>query len=353
MQGFSIIICCHNGASRLSPTLRHLRAQEAGNRQWEVLLVDNASTDGSSELALSLWQNGPAPLRVVREPKLGLNNARERGLAASRYEFLGFVDDDNWVEADWVSTAYDVLSADSQLGAVGSICEPVYETPAPKWFQHFQKSFAILTDSDVQQIAQPPDFVNGAGLCIRRVAWERLIENGFRFQLTDRVGKRLSGGGDIELTLALRLAGWKLHIEQRLRLQHFMPSQRLQWPYLRKLMRNYGASDVLLDAYSQYSVSLQPGFRCWLSDRWWYQFGKSLGRMESRPSAVIAALLSSNGEGRNEIIEIEKQFGRALGLLKFSKRYSALRCEVRDAAWRKRPDHYDTSLEAAPKGEVS
>ena len=47
------------------------------------------------------------------------------------------------------------------------------------------------------------------------------------------------------------------------------------------------------------------------------------------------AVLFSDGEGRDEIIEIEKQFGRALGLLQFSKRYSALRREVRDAVWRK------------------
>ena len=166
---------------------------------------------------------------------------------------------------------------------------------------------------------QPPEFLNGAGLCVRRVAWEKLVENGFRPQLTGRVGKWLSAGDDTELTLALRLAGWKLRIEQRLRLQHFLPSHRLQWTYLRKLARNYCASQVLLDAYSEHSLLLRPGFRRWLSNRWWYQFGKSLRRMGSRPRAVMSALLS-NGEGRNEIIEIEEQLGRALGLVRFNKR---------------------------------
>jgi hypothetical protein len=283
--------------------------------------------------ALSFWQSGPAPLRVVSELRLGLSFARERGLAESRYGFIGFVDDDNWVGPDWVSNAYDVLSADSRLGAVGSICDPVYEAPPPEWFHNFHTSFAILTDHDLQQMPQPPDFLNGAGLCIRRIAWEKLAENGFRFQPTDRVGKGLSAGGDTELTLALGLAGWKLRVERRLRLQHFMPSQRLQWKYLRKLLRNYCASQVLLDAYSKHSLSLGPGFRRWLSDRWWYQFGKCMTTMKSRPSAVMAALLS-DGEPREEVIEIEKQFGRALGLLQFSRRYSALRCELRDAVWR-------------------
>lgn len=49
---------------------------------------------------------------------------------------------------------------------------------------------------------------------------------------------------------------------------------------------------------------------------------------------VIGALVADD-EGRNEIVEIEKDFGRALGLLQFRKRYSALRREIREAGWRK------------------
>src|SRR5262249_17461455 len=121
-------------------------------------------------------------------------------------------------------------------------------------------------------------------------------------------------------------------------LQHFMPSNRLQWAYARKLLRYHGASHVLLDAYSEHSLSSQAGFRRWLSERWWYQFGSALGRMASRPCTAIAALLS-NGEGRNDILEIERQFGRALGLLQHTKRYGDLRRGVRDALWRSREDH--------------
>jgi hypothetical protein len=94
--------------------------------------------------------------------------------------------------------------------------------------------------------------------------------------------------------MTLRLGGWKLRIDPRLRLQHFMPSNRLQWMYLRGLQGHYSPSDVVLDAYSKHSLSLGPGFRRWLSERW-YQFGKSVRRMASRlsrPSAVTAALLS-------------------------------------------------------------
>ena len=352
MQGFSVIICCHNGATRLPTTLAHLMAQELPMTPWEVLLVDNGSTDGTAAVARSCWQNGPAPLRVIDEPCLGVRNARERGLAEAKYEFLGFVDDDNWVAQDWVRAAYELISSDSSLGAVGSIRTPACEVSPPAWFANFHSRYAVLTDHDFEQIREPLDYLPTAGLCVRKAAWKRLVQNGFRPKMTGSIGKKLQGGEDTELTMALRLSGWKLRIDRRLRLQHFMPSHRLQWMYLRGLQRHYSASIVVLDAYSKHSLSLGPGFRRWLSERWWYQLGKSVRRIAKWPSAVTAALLST-GEGRNEIIEVEEQFGRALGLLQFRKQYGELRREVRNAVWRGRLDYSESRFEGRPDDTMS
>ena len=306
IQGFSVIICCHNGATRLPKTLAHLMVQEPPMVPWEVLLIDNASTDRSAA-ASSCWQNGSAPLRVIDESRPGVRYARERGLAEAKYEFLGFVDDDNWVARDWVRAAYDIISSDPMSGCRWQHSNTCVRSLPPAWFEKFHPIYAVLTDRNLEQIQRPIQDLPTSGLCVCKAAWEKLIQDGFRFQLTGRLGKKLLGGEDAELTMALRLSGWKLRIDQRLRLQHFMPSHRLRWMYLRRLQRGYAASHVLLDAYSAHSLSLRPGFRRWLSERWWYQFGNSLRRMASQPNAVMAAFFSK-GEGRNEIIEIEQQF---------------------------------------------
>jgi hypothetical protein len=161
-----------------------------------------------------------------------------------------------------------------------------------------------------------------------------LVRDGFHSVVTDRVGTMLTGGGDIELTSALRLSGWDLRVESSLRLQHYMPARRLKWRYLRRLQRGYSASGVLLDAYTESSLSLPPGTRRRVSEHWWYQFGKSLGRIVVKPSAVMVALWS-DGEGRNDIIDIEQQFGRALELLRIRGRYGTLRRQIREASWRR------------------
>ena len=305
-DGLSIIICCHNGATRLTTTLAHLKLQEPPTVPWEVLIIDNASTDGTAEVARSCWQDGPVPLRVVSEPHLGVRYARERGFCEARYAFLGFLDDDNWAAKDWVRTAYEIISSDTGLGAVGSILMPVCEVPSPAWFDDFHSRYAILTEHDLEQMPEPePHYLPTAGLCVRKGAWVRLIQNGFQFQLIGRTGKKLQGGEDTELTMALRLSGWKLRIDPRLRLQHFVPAQRLRWNYLRRLERGHGASWALLDAYSEHSLSSGPGARRWLSERWSYQLGRALVELASRPRAVLAALVS-NKDGNYAVIEVGK-----------------------------------------------
>jgi glycosyltransferase involved in cell wall biosynthesis len=316
--------------------------QESPVAPWEVLVIDNASTDGTAEFARSCWQNGPVPLRVINEPRPGVRYARERGFLEAGYDFLGFVDDDNWLAHDWVRNAYDIISSDSRLGAVGSIRDAACEVSSPAWFDDFHESYAVLTERDLEQMTEPLRYLPTAGLCVRGAAWDQLVRNGFRFQLPGRVGNNLHGGEDVELTMALRLTGWNLRIDRRLRLQHFMPRRRLEWRYLRRMLRDYGASHVPIDAYTDYSLSLEPGIRTWVSDSWWYQLGKSLKRIASQPSAVVATL-SSDGVGRNQIMSVEKQFGRVLGLFRLRGRYGEVRRGVRHAPWRRAnvvgPDH--------------
>ncbi|MBV8729549.1 MAG: glycosyltransferase family 2 protein, partial [Acidobacteriia bacterium] len=121
-RGVTIIICCHNAAERLVPTLRHLLAQQtSGAIPWEVLVVDNASTDGTAEVARSVWPaDHSAPLRVTVEPRLGLGYARARGLTEARYEYASFVDDDNWVGPQWIETVCTIFDGNPEIGACGS-----------------------------------------------------------------------------------------------------------------------------------------------------------------------------------------------------------------------------------------
>lgn len=119
----SVVLCCHNSTQRLPPTLQHLAAVTVPPRvDWDVLVVDNASTDDTAACARTLWAQAgaPVPLRVLSEPRQGLNYARWAGIRAARGDIISFVDDDNWVDTRWLEVITDVFVAEPRVCAAGA-----------------------------------------------------------------------------------------------------------------------------------------------------------------------------------------------------------------------------------------
>jgi glycosyltransferase involved in cell wall biosynthesis len=272
--GVSVVLCCHNSAARLTKTLMHLQNQKVPDHTpWEVVLVDNASTDTTAETAHQLWRSSTlAPLRVVVEPQLGLSHARERGFASAQYEFVSFVDDDNWAADDWIAKVYEIMSAHPQVGACGGMSEAVYEVQPQPWISKFTSKIAVGEQyPDEGDISESRGWLWGAGLTVRKSAWQKLRTLGWQPLLTGRQGQRLTSGEDNELCYQLRLLGWRLYYSPRLRLQHFIPSRRLRWDYLLNLAGSNGNTMLITRAYARVlrrSTRAAPErvMRSWLAD---------------------------------------------------------------------------------------
>jgi hypothetical protein len=187
----------------------------------------------------------------VHEPRLGLSYARHRGFSEAKYEIVSFIDDDNWVCANWVQLVSDIMTRNPTVGACGGFNEAEFEVAPPWWFEHYKESYAIGSQGrEAGNVADTRGFLWGAGLSVRKSAWQQLVRDGFCQLLVDRKGSAPTAGGDAELSFALRLTGWELWYDPRLRLRHFLPARRLEWCYLRSLCRGIGASSVVLDRYS-------------------------------------------------------------------------------------------------------
>jgi glycosyltransferase involved in cell wall biosynthesis len=338
--GVSVAICCHNSAQLLPATLDHLKAQQVPARvRWEVLVVDNASTDGTGKFATQYWSDSaPVELRVVSEPRIGLTNARYRAFQCASNEIISFVDDDNWVAPDWVALVSEIMSVNPDLGAVGSFNDPVADSPIPGWYdEHASYYYAIVRERDVERgnVPIPPVTLTGAGMNIRKQAWLRLLANGFVPLATDRVGKKLSGCGDRELTLALHLAGWRLDIDRRLRLQHFMPKARLEWQYLRRLARATAVSLIIMRTYEPaYKPVCDDRLLAWFKESWVWQTLGAAWDLARRP-ALFRALLSKDGEGDKKVLEAECKIGTIMGFLQLRGFYNTMRVRARNAPWKK------------------
>src|SRR5437867_4426773 len=136
----SVVICCHNSAQRLPETLGHLARQKfEASIPWEVIVVDNASTDETPKIARNCWPaQARSILRIVPEPQPGLSHARIRGFAEAKYAIVCFIDDDNWVCPDWVQTVAKTMSLHPEVGACGGRIEAVCEIEPPPWFETYK-----------------------------------------------------------------------------------------------------------------------------------------------------------------------------------------------------------------------
>jgi len=335
--GVSVVICTYNGAARLPQTLAHLAAQENTDAiAWEVLVVDNASTDDIAEVAHRCWPAyAPAPLRIVREPRLGTAHARRRGLMDARYEIVSFVDDDNWMAANWLGLSYEIMSHEPGLGALGSINYPACEIEPPSWFERFRANYTVYTEEDLAASGGAPWGLYSAGMSIRKTAWLQLVRDGFDFGVCGAVGAELGRGEDSELTFALREAGWKLRIEPQLRFEHFIPARRLNWAYLRKLSRDSAVSTVVLDAY-HLPADHGTGLKARLRKTWiWHALGAVKALLKDPRTLLLAPLCAM--EGDPAVLIYEGWRGRLTGLLRLRGKYQA--AMLKQHRWKAREPH--------------
>ncbi len=145
-NGISIIICCYNSASRLPETLNHIAALRVPDTiKWEIIVVNNASTDNTKEVAQREWDQYAcsAAFKIVDEHKIGLSSARMKGIGEARYEYFLFCDDDNWLDDNYIELAYTIMEENPFIGVLGGQSEGVYEGNPPDWFIRKRGHFAI------------------------------------------------------------------------------------------------------------------------------------------------------------------------------------------------------------------
>jgi glycosyltransferase involved in cell wall biosynthesis len=248
-MGISVVICCYNSEARLPETLKHLAMQQVpADISWELIIVNNASTDGTAKAAGKLWERfdvAGCNMTMLEEPRPGKNFAFEKGVRAARYDFILTCDDDNWLAPDYIARACAIMKSDEQIGALGGC--GMFEPEAP-----MNPEISAFTDHFVngpQTEVETNPWVYGAGSIYRKDAILNLLDNGWRQITTGRKGKSLICGEDVEICLMLYLTGYKIRASNELLFRHFVPHKRQTLAYLLNLEMWLNYSNVLLINY--------------------------------------------------------------------------------------------------------
>jgi len=159
----ALVICTRNRANKLDAFFESLKRIQC-DVPWELLIVDNGSTDNTNERLKQFAASFAGPVNLLAEPQAGLGRARNRGWRATHAPIVAFTDDDCYPEPDYLNRILAVF-ADPAVGFAGGRTSLFDPTDAP----------ITIYEHPVEQIYPPGHFIlggviHGANMAFRRQA---------------------------------------------------------------------------------------------------------------------------------------------------------------------------------------
>jgi glucosyl-dolichyl phosphate glucuronosyltransferase len=235
MESLTACVCTYNRASFLLRLLRELeRMHLPDGLRFDIIVVDNASTDDTREIVQEFVQRCPTLFSYVREERVGLSYARNRGLRESKADVVAFLDDDAIPREGWLKATVDGYQLGDDVGAVGGQVLLAFPPHAelPRWFK--KSLYPYFSHREIGgevtiECHRAEDDPYGANISFLRSL--ALSLGGFNVNL-GRQGKKLLGGEETQLCEDIRRAGFRVLLQPESKVDHFVPLTRISLKYL-------------------------------------------------------------------------------------------------------------------------
>ena len=246
----SIIIPTFNRAASLQHTLTSLLQLSIGAERFEVIVIDNGSTDSTNQVVLEVIEKHPLhQVRYIYDPEPGLLTGRHRGALEARGELLTFVDDDIVATPDWLTAIVQTFE-DSSVQLVGGRNLPRYEGPPPPWLKGFWwippsggqacGSLSLLNMGDAQRDIDA-NYIWGLNFSIRQQALFDL--GGFHPDCIPEALQHFQGDGETGLTIQATERGYRAVYQPAAIVYHCVPAGRLTPEYFQRRAYFQGVCD--------------------------------------------------------------------------------------------------------------
>ena len=245
----TVLICTFNRAELLGQTLDTLACCRTNGLRWDVLVVDNNSTDDTRQLVMSRIERFPVSLRYIFEPRQGKSTALNTGLASTDAAIILFTDDDVRVDENWVEACCRPMLDDPAIDYTGGPVLPIWGSPCPAWLDQTRPdlwgTLAILDYGREPFVFEERCRVPlGANMAVRRSLIDRV--GGFDPDL-GRKGNSLLGQEQAEFFCRSREAGARGLYVPQMALRHHVPARRLTHDYFRRWWYWKGVSKSRLE----------------------------------------------------------------------------------------------------------
>lgn len=244
MIRLSIVIATYNRATLLLDALKSVIRQSAPAQEWECVVVNNNSSDNTSECFAEFAGEHPEyNLRIVDEPNQGLSYARNRGIRESVGEYIAIIDDDEHIAEDFVAAYIRLFDDVPEAVAAGGPIVARYPTGRPRWMSCYTERPIANTMYFGEEVREfPKGRVPGGGnMALRRSAIRRygVFDTSLGYS-----GESLIGGEECDLFERLQIADAKYYYVPTAVMYHIIPREKLTKEYFARLSYNVGVSQL-------------------------------------------------------------------------------------------------------------
>lgn len=237
----SVIICTYNRVHYIEKVLDALHNEDF--KDYEVLVVDNNSTDGTLQKVRDYADAHPDfPLRLLQESRQGLSWARNTGIRESHGDILAFLDDDAIPRKGYLAELESGMKTHPQACGFGGKIIPLFdECPAPKWLCRWTLSWVSGLDKGERNCYfKGKEFPIGANMGLRRSA---ITECGEFNTTLGRSAGNLMGGEEKDLFRRIKTHGGKIIYLHSVIVDHVIPQKRTTTSYVIEFAKGVGRSE--------------------------------------------------------------------------------------------------------------
>jgi len=252
MIQLSVIIPTRNRMSSLDRTLKSIISQTLDSSLFEVIVVDNGSTDQTKELS-NVYASKFKNFKYVYEDKAGLHHGRHAGMRAASGAILTYADDDIEAFPTWLEAILNSFK-NPQVDLVGGKNIPLFESSPPQWllemwnFRQPEGKYlgylSILDFGDETKFIEPY-FVWGCNFSVRKETL--LAAKGFHPDGMPQDQLILRGDGESYISKFVEESGKKAHYNPAASVKHIIPASRITVDYFQRRAYAQGISDSYTD----------------------------------------------------------------------------------------------------------
>jgi len=237
------VICTRNRAGFAEKCLKSLLRQSLDPSLYEIIIVDNGSTDNTREVLASYTDS--TRIRYIAEPVVGLSRARNTGWKNSRGLYVGYIDDDATAGNKWLEAALKCFEKILPTPVwIGGPIELEWEVPRPEWINGpLSVPLGKVDWGKEEKWLEPNQRLGGGNSFFFRKCLEEL--NGFDENLGRKRDNLLSGEED-HLRRRLEDAGKRLYYHPDVCIRHFVPAERIKPTWFYRRFYWGGISDYLM-----------------------------------------------------------------------------------------------------------